>query len=200
MKLVLATTNQDKVREIRAVLEIDGIEMISLDAFPHIQAAVESGTTFEENARLKAISVRDQTGFAALADDSGLEVDALGGLPGVRSSRFAGENAGYASNNRRLRAVLRGLPAEDRAGRFVCVACLAYPGGEVFCARGVLEGRIVDEPRGCSGFGYDPLFLVPEYGRTLAEVGSDVKNRISHRAKALQQVRDQLALNLGRDL
>ena len=193
MKLVLATTNSDKVKEIRAVLQVSGLELISLDAYPRFRPAVESGSTFEENARLKAESVRDSTGLPALADDSGLEVDALGGLPGVRSSRFAGEHADYASNNLRLQAVLRGLPPDDRGGRFVCVACLAYPGGEIFCARGVLEGRIVEEPRGHSGFGYDPLFLVAGYGRTLAEVGPDVKNRISHRAKALEQIRDHLA-------
>jgi XTP/dITP diphosphohydrolase len=197
MKIVLATANRDKAREIEAVLGGMGVELVPLDAFPGVRPAEEVGLTFEENARLKAVSVRDQTGLPALADDSGLEVDALGGLPGVRSSRFAGENAGYAANNRRLLAVLRGLPPEDRAGRFVCVAVVAHTDGEVFCARGTLEGRILAEARGSGGFGYDPLFLVPAYGRTLAEVGPEVKNRISHRARAMEGIRRHLASRMG---
>lgn len=193
MKIVLATTNRDKVREIKAILGGAGVELVSLGAFPDVRAAEEHGTTLEENARLKAVSVRDQTGLPALADDSGLEVDALGGLPGVRSARFAGEQAGYAENNRRLRTVLRGLPPEDRTARFVCVACLAHAGGEVFYARGELEGVIIEEPRGSAGFGYDPLFLVPEYGRTLAELEPEEKNRISHRSRAMRGIAAHLA-------
>jgi len=192
MELILATSNADKIAEIRAVLGLPGLDLVSLEAFAGVRAAEEIGWTFEDNARAKAVSVRDQTGRAALADDSGLEVDALGGLPGVRSSRFAGGHADYAANNRRLLAVLEGLPPEDRAGRFVCVACLAFPDGEVFLARGTLEGSIVDEPRGSAGFGYDPLFLVPGYGRTLAELGPAIKNRISHRASAMVRVRRHL--------
>lgn len=197
MRLVLATGNRDKVAEIRALLGGLELELVSLDRFPGVRSPEEGGTTFEENARLKAVSILEETGVATLADDSGLEVDALGGLPGVRSSRFSGEHASYAENNRRLLTVLRGLPSEDRTGRFVCVACVAHSDGEVFCGRGTLEGVIVDEPRGTSGFGYDPLFLVPQYGRTLAEVGPEIKNAISHRARAMKQVQAHLAERLG---
>jgi XTP/dITP diphosphohydrolase len=197
MRLVLATTNRDKVREIEVILRGLGIDLVSLDVFPDVRPGVEDGRTFEENARIKAESIRDQTGLSALADDSGLEVDALGGLPGVRSARFAGETADYAANNRRLQAVLKGLPSEDRTARFICAACLAEAGGETFTVRGTLEGRIIDEPRGSSGFGYDPLFLVPEYGQTLAELGAEVKNRISHRARALKAVRVRLLRRNG---
>jgi len=197
MKLVLATANRDKVREIEVILRGLGMELVSLGSFPDVRPPVEDGRTFEENARIKAVSIRDRTGISALADDSGLEVDALGGLPGVRSARFAGETADYAANNRRLQAVLKGLPEEDRAARFVCAACLAEAGGETFTVRGTLEGRIIEEPRGSSGFGYDPLFLVPEYGRTLAELGPGVKNRISHRARALEAIRFHLSERSG---
>ncbi|MCK4546297.1 MAG: XTP/dITP diphosphatase [Candidatus Eisenbacteria sp.] len=192
MRIVLATTNQDKLGEIEIILAGAGVELVSLQSFPDVCPADETGRTFEENARIKAVSVRDQTGLTTLADDSGLEVDALGGLPGVRSARFAGERRDYDANNRRLAAVLRGLPPEDRTARFVCVACLAMPDGEVHCVRGTLEGVIIEEPRGSTGFGYDPLFLVQEYGRTLAELGPAIKNRISHRARAMEQIRDIL--------
>ncbi len=199
MRLVLATRNQDKIREIRLLLDGLGIELLSLDMFPSVISPEESGRTFEENARLKAVSIRDQTGLAALADDSGLEVEALGGLPGVRSARFAGDGADTSANNRRLLAVLRGLPPEDRAARFVCVACLAHVDGRVVSVEGALEGRITESSRGTAGFGYDPLFEVVERGRTLAELGMDVKNRISHRARAMRRIRDYLVRRARRE-
>ncbi len=192
MKLILATTNRDKVREIEVILKGSGIDLVSLDAFPSVCPPEEHGRTFEDNARLKAVSIRDQTGLPALADDSGLEVLALGGLPGVRSARFAGEKADYAANNHRLMAVLKGLPAEDRAARFVCSACLARLAGRVFVAEGVLEGVITETPRGSGGFGSDPLFQVPGYGRPLAELGAQVQHRISPRGRAMERIREHL--------
>jgi len=179
-RLVLATKNLDKVREVRAVLAVvaPGVELAEGVGWPDVE---ESGATLEENARLKARAVAAATGLPALADDTGLEVAALDGAPGVRTARFAGPSAGYAANRAALLAALAG--AADRRARFRTVVALVTPGGEEVLAEGVLEGRITTAERGDGGFGYDPIFEVE--GQTLAEMSEDHKNRISHRARAL---------------
>lgn len=189
--LVLATRNEHKVDELRPLLE--GVaEVLSLQDFPGMPEVLETGTTFEENAAKKAEAVARYTGNAALADDSGLEVVALGGAPGVHSARFAGVGATDAANRALLLRTLAGVPAERRDARFVCVAALAVPGRPLWTARGVHEGRILDAPRGRGGFGYDPLFYSEELGATFAEVPAELKNQVSHRARALAQLRAYL--------
>lgn len=163
------------------------MELLSLKDFPGVPEAVEDGATFAENAVKKAVLVAEYTGAIALADDSGLEVDALEGRPGVLSARFAGRHGDDAANNRLLLQLLLGLPDERRTARFRCAIALATPEGEVLTADGSCEGVIAHEPRGSNGFGYDPLFFMPEYGKTMAELPSDVKNRVSHRARAMQE-------------
>ncbi len=179
-RLVAATKNPDKAREVRAVLAVvaPGVELVEGLEWPDVE---ESGDTLEENALLKARAVAAATGLPALADDTGLEVAALGGAPGVHTARYAGPGAGYAANRRALLAALEGVA--DRRARFRTVVALVVPGGGEVLAEGVLEGRITSEERGSGGFGYDPVFEVE--GRTLAELGEDHKNRISHRARAL---------------
>jgi XTP/dITP diphosphohydrolase len=179
-RVVAATKNPDKAREVRAVLAVvaPGVELIEGLEWPDVE---ESGDTLEENALLKARAVAAATGLPALADDTGLEVAALGGAPGVHTARYAGPGAGYAANRRVLLAALEGVA--DRRARFRTVVALVVPGGGEVLAEGVLEGRITSEERGSGGFGYDPVFEVE--GRTLAELGEDHKNRISHRARAL---------------
>ena len=179
-RVVAATKNPDKAREVRAVLAVvaPGVELIEGLEWPDVE---ESGDTLEENALLKARAVAAATGLPALADDTGLEVAALGGAPGVHTARYAGPGAGYAANRRALLAALEGVA--DRRARFRTVVALAVPGAAEVLAEGVLEGWITREERGNGGFGYDPVFEVE--GRTLAELGEDHKNRISHRARAL---------------
>lgn len=192
MKLVLATRNEGKIREITEILAPHGIEVLSMDEFPGIVEAEEDGETFRENAVKKASVVCEQTGLMALADDSGLEVDCLDGFPGVFSSRFAGEEKNDEANNKKLLELLQDVPEKQRAARFVCVTAIATPEGWVYTAKGVCEGVIAKEPRGEGGFGYDPLFCVPEYGKTFAELEPEIKNKISHRAKALAGALDIL--------
>ena len=192
MKIVLATRNQGKIEEIRALLKGEeirgGVEIHSLKDYPHVPEIVEDGATFSENARKKALIVAQLTGQIAVADDSGLEVVALGGAPGVYSARFAGEGASDSANIKKLLELLRDIPSEKRGARFVCVMALATPGGEVSLVEGECRGMIAMEERGMSGFGYDPLFIVSGYGETFAELGSEVKNKISHRARALSKL------------
>jgi len=179
-RLVAATKNADKVREVRAVLGVvaPGVELVEGLDWPDVE---ESADSLEENALLKARAAAAATGLPALADDTGLEVAALGGAPGVHTARFAGPLAGYAANRRALLAALEG--EADRRARFRTVVALVGPGGEETVAEGVLEGRITTTERGSGGFGYDPVFEVE--GQTLAEMGEGHKNRISHRARAL---------------
>ena len=151
----------------------------------------EDGATFADNARLKALAYMRATGLPALADDSGLEVAALGGLPGVRSARFAGEDADDAANNARLLAMMRDVA--DRRARFVCVVCLVFPDGTLLRGEGAVEGEILPAPRGVRGFGYDPLFLSHELGKTFAEAEPEEKARVSHRARALAALARALA-------
>jgi XTP/dITP diphosphohydrolase len=198
MKVVLATTNRGKVREIKKMLSGLGLELYTLEDFPGVVLPPEDGNTFEENARRKAMSAASQTGLPALADDSGLEVDALSGAPGVRSARYAGPGAGDMDNVEKLLTRLEGVPAEKRTARFVCVAAYAGAGGEVRTFTGRLEGRISTEPAGRGGFGYDPVFFVPALGRTAAELTAKEKNRISHRGKAFGDLRAWIETRSGR--
>ena len=184
--VLLATQNPGKVREIRAIAAGLSLCWHGLDEYPGLPDAQETGATFAENARLKALHFAVLTGLATLADDSGLEVDALGGAPGVHSARFAGEPKDDLANNRKLMALLRDVPAPRRAARFRCAMAFVRDGRVVAETDGAFEGRIVDEPRGTNGFGYDPHFLVPDLGLTAAELPSDVKNARSHRGQALR--------------
>ncbi len=187
--LVIATRNRHKLREMREILDGLSLRLEGLDGYPEAPEVDETGQTFEENALLKARSAVRATGHWALADDSGLEVDALGGKPGILSSRFAGPDADDASNRQRLLEALDGVPAHARRARFVCVVAVVSPGGEHRLFRGECHGVILDEMRGTGGFGYDPLFLVPSEGKTMAELAPARKNALSHRGRALRAAR-----------
>jgi XTP/dITP diphosphohydrolase len=193
-KLLVATNNPGKVREYEELLADLPVEI----TFPAREGLLleveESGKRFAENAQLKALAYAHASGLLTLADDSGLEVDALGGAPGVRSARYAGPGTSDADRYRKLLAALRDIPAEQRTARFRCVVALAQPGGLVRTVDGVCEGQIGFEPRGEHGFGYDPVFVVQGYGgQTMAELPPDLKNRISHRARAAAAARPLLA-------
>ncbi|MCS6897372.1 MAG: XTP/dITP diphosphatase [Nitrospira sp.] len=192
MELVLATRNRDKARELAALLSGLEIRVRTLDEFPQAPDVVEDGSTCEANAVKKATEIARATGCLAVADDTGLEVDALGGQPGPYAARYAGPGATYEDNCRKLLGELEGVSWERRTARFVTVAALATPWGEVKTTQGVLEGVIADQCRGEHGFGYDPVFYVPAVGKTLAELAPEKKNQISHRAKAFLKLRDLL--------
>lgn len=185
--LVVATKNPGKLREIREMLGSE-VRLLSLTDFPDVGDIVEDGRTFEANAIKKALAAAHHTGHVSLADDSGLEVDALNGAPGVYSARFAGEEATDEQNNVKLLQLLEDTPDEQRTARFRCVIAVGAPDGSVQTAEGTAEGRILQRPRGTDGFGYDPLFLVSGLRRTFAELPSEEKNRLSHRGRALQSV------------
>ncbi|HIE03956.1 MAG TPA: XTP/dITP diphosphatase [Candidatus Latescibacteria bacterium] len=193
MRLVLATRNEGKLREMREALSGLEVELMTLSDFPEVPEVHEDGTTFSENARKKALVAAKLTGLPALADDSGLEVDALGGRPGVHSARFAGEEADDDANNTKLLELLKGLPPERRTARFRCVLALAFPDGRVYTVEGTCQGLIAEEPAGDGGFGYDPLFFVPEEGRTFAQMTREEKNSLSHRGRALRKLREVLS-------
>jgi len=188
-ELVLATSNSGKLREFRAILGELSVTFRSLTAFPEVQLP-EEGDDYEANAVAKARAIADAAGRPALADDSGIEVEALGGAPGPRSARFGGADLDDAGRVEKLLADLAASGERDRSARFVCVAALAFPGGEVITARGECPGRILDAPQGGGGFGYDPIFEVEGGGRSMAELPPTEKNRISHRARALLSLRD----------
>lgn len=217
MKVILATNNRDKIREIEAIMASIDVELVHPDSIGGIPEITEDGDTLEENALKKARGIREYSGLCALADDTGLEVDALGGAPGVYSSRYAGQNASYDDNNRKLLGELEGVPSEKRLARFRCVMALALVNSvadllynrmnghdptdknlaattegriDAFVTEGVLEGRITSGKRGESGFGFDPVFEVPKLGMTLAEMGLETKNQISHRYRALVEMRE----------
>jgi len=190
VKVVLATRNKGKIREIVPILSSQlkiPVEILSLLDYPHIPEIKEDGRTLEENAIKKATTVASLTGLITIADDSGLEVDALDGLPGVHSARFAGEEADDKKNMEKLLHLLEGIPLERRTARFRCVIAIAHPSGEIHTVDGTCDGIITTEKRGERGFGYDPVFLIPSYGKTFAELGEEIKNRISHRAIALKK-------------
>lgn len=195
-ELVLATRNRHKGEELAALLGDLGIGIRTLDEFPEVPDVIEDGETCEANAIKKARAVSKATGLVAVADDTGLEVDALGGRPGVFAARYAGEHATYEDNWRKLLQELSGVPRKRRTARFMTVAAMALPSGEVQVTTGQLEGVISEEPAGARGFGYDPVFFVPELGKTLAQLSAEEKNRISHRAKAFAQVREILSRHM----
>jgi XTP/dITP diphosphohydrolase len=188
MRLLLGTRNPGKVKEITTILEESGWSFTSLQEFDEVGPATEDGVTYAENAIAKARFYAAATGMLALADDSGLEVAALGGAPGIYSARYAGDNASDADRRALLLAELAKMNIGDRRARFVAAVAIATPDGEVLnLSEGICEGTITFEPRGNSGFGYDPLFVPDGYDQTFAELPDEVKNRISHRARALMQ-------------
>jgi XTP/dITP diphosphohydrolase len=184
MKLLIATRNRGKKREYARLLQGLEVELIALDDLGVTKTIKEDGASYTENALLKARGYAAATGLLTLADDSGLEVDALDGAPGVLTARYAGEGATDEQRYSLLLEQLKDVPHEHRTARFRCVIALAWPDGRVEITEGVCEGRITREPRGEHGFGYDPVFYVPEYGCTMAELPPEIKNRISHRARA----------------
>lgn len=197
-ELLVATGNNGKMNEIRQILAGFVDRLYCLADFPNLPEVVEDGLTFEANAVKKAASAVGATGIPSLADDSGLVVDALGGRPGVYSARYAGPAATDEENNQKLLRDLAGLPAPERSAFFSCSVALCFPDGtcRTFCGR--LNGVLLDFPRGSEGFGYDPLFFVPEYGMTLAELDMAIKNKISHRGRALEELRKFLSGLCGR--
>jgi XTP/dITP diphosphohydrolase len=191
-KILLATTNKGKAREFQALLAGIPCEMVTLSERCITTEVAETGNTYEENARLKAVTLAKESGMLTLADDSGLEVNALGGEPGVRSARYAGKIASDADRNNFLLAKLKGLPETKRTARFVCVIAIATPDGKVTTCKGECRGLITTAPRGAHGHGYDPVFYVPEQGKTMAELTMEEKNRVSHRARAAAKARNWL--------
>lgn len=184
-RLVIATRNRGKLEEIMQILSGMNIAVESLSDYPGIGEIEETGETFRENALEKAIAVAKHTKQVALADDSGLVVDALGGAPGVMSARYAGPGASDSDKYRKLLSEMESVPNGRRTARFMCVVAIATPEGRTWTAEGSVEGVITREPRGNGGFGYDPVFLVPELGLTFAEIDTKTKNNMSHRAQAL---------------
>ncbi len=192
MQLVLASSNQGKLREIKAMLEPAGIKVKSAAEMGFTREIPETGDTFEANAKLKAQTVCQALGRPALADDSGLAVDALGGRPGVFSARYAGEGASDAQRSAKLLGELQGVAGPERGAAFVCVMVCCRPDGRFLVSRGELHGRIADAPAGHNGFGYDPVFYLPERGLTVAQISAEEKNAISHRGRALRDIAAQL--------
>lgn len=182
----MASQNRHKVQEIKDLTASLGLTVVGLAELGDFPPVVEDGATFQANAAKKALETARLVGDWVLADDSGLEVDALGGAPGVHSARFAGEPADDARNNQLLLEKLAQVPLEQRGAQFRCVMALASPAGELQFSEGICRGVIGFEPRGEHGFGYDPLFIVPELSRTFAELGPEEKNKISHRSRAMQ--------------
>ncbi|NPV13509.1 RdgB/HAM1 family non-canonical purine NTP pyrophosphatase [candidate division WOR-3 bacterium] len=192
MKLLFATRNQGKFREVKYLCEQAGLEAISLNDIGLDLSVKEDGETFAANAYKKARAAFELTKMWVLGEDSGLEVDALGGKPGIMSARFGGEGATDLERNQRLLEMIIAVPYEKRTARFRCVMCLISPQGEEKFFEGVCEGKIAHTIRGITGFGYDPIFIPEGYGFTFAELGWAVKNEISHRARALRQVIEYL--------
>jgi XTP/dITP diphosphohydrolase len=193
LKLLIATHNHGKLKEYHELFADLPFELLTLDDVGIPDDVEETGETFAENARIKAVEYATQSGLLTLADDSGLEVDALGGEPGVRSKRYAGDGASDSDRIVFLLDKLRTVPRGQRAARFRCVICIASPNGKLHEADGRCEGEIIFEPRGTNGFGYDPVFLFAERGLTMAELSSEEKNLISHRARAADGARKILS-------
>ena len=196
-KIVFATSNAGKMREIRELLKDLGAEILSMKEAGVQIDIVEDGATFEANALIKARTVWEQTGGIVLADDSGLEVDALNKEPGVYSARYMGENTSYEIKNWNLIHRLNGVPDEKRTARFVCVIAAVLPNGRTLSVRDTMEGRIAYEPAGEGGFGYDPILFLPEFGKTSAEITMEEKNAVSHRGKALRAMKACLEKEIG---
>lgn len=194
-ELLIATGNSGKFKEFAALFAGSDIRLYSLKDFPALMPAVEDGVTFRENAVKKAVAAARETGLPVIADDSGLCVDALGGRPGVLSARFAGDGSGDEANNLKLLHELSGVPRVRRSATFRCVISFCTPEGLTADFEGELRGFILEQFVGSGGFGYDPLFMVPEYGKTVAELSMEVKNRISHRGRAAESLRIYLENN-----
>lgn len=192
MEIVIASNNQDKVEEIRRICRLEGVRYLTLKEFPDIPTAIEDGNTLYENALKKATMVADYTGYATLADDTGLEVEALDGRPGIHSARYAGERASYEDNIQKLLTELQSVPMARRSARFRCVA-LYYHRDTIISAEGTVAGVILDRKRGCGGFGYDPVFYIPTLHKTFAELSAAEKNAISHRGRAFSALHHRLA-------
>lgn len=191
-KIVFATGNSGKMKEIREILADMDVEVFSMEEMGIRMGAEETGSTFEENAVLKAKAVADACGEIVLADDSGLEIDYLNKEPGIYSARYMGEDTPYSVKNANLVERLEGVPEKQRTARFVCAIAAVFPDGEVRTTQGIIEGRIGYEEKGANGFGYDPIFYVPELGKTTAELSDSEKNEISHRGKALRKMKEEL--------
>ena len=191
-KIIFATGNEGKMREVRMILGDLGIQVISMKEAGVTAEADENGTTFEENAIIKAKEIMEKTGEIVLADDSGLEVDALGGEPGIYSARYMGYDTSYHIKNNSLIERLEGKTGEERSARFVCAIAACFPDGRVLTTRGTMEGQIGYEEKGENGYGYDPVFYLPEYQCYSAELPLEEKNKLSHRGKALRLMKEAL--------
>lgn len=188
--IILASNNKDKVKEVKEILK--GYDIISMKEAGIDVDIEENGTTFEENALIKARAIMKLTGQITMADDSGLEIDYLNKAPGVYSARFMGHDTSYDIKNKALIQKLEGVKGSDRSGRFVCAIAVCFPDGREIVKRGTMEGLIAEEIKGDNGFGYDPIVYLPEYGRTSAELAPEEKNKISHRGKALALIKEEL--------
>ncbi|MBQ6128072.1 MAG: XTP/dITP diphosphatase [Lachnospiraceae bacterium] len=197
MKVIFATGNENKLREIRQITQGMDIEIISMKDAGYYTDVEETGSTFEENAYLKASAIAARCHLPTLADDSGLEIDYLGKEPGIYSSRYMGEDTPYPVKNAELLRRLEGVPDEQRTARFVCAVCYVRPDGSSETVRQTMEGRIAHKIAGSNGFGYDPIFFVPEKGCTSAELSPEDKNMISHRGKALRMMKEILEKEPG---
>ena len=191
-KIVFATVNEGKMREVRMILADLGLPVLSLKEAGIDVDIVEDGATFEETAAIKVKAIRPYTGGIILADDSGLEIDFLGGEPGVQSARYMGHDTSYDVKNAAIIDLLSEAEGKARSARYVCAIAALFPDGQLDVVRGVLEGEIGYEMRGEGGFGYDPIFYVPEYEMTAAEISAELKNKISHRGKALEAIKAQI--------
>ena len=191
-KIIFATGNEGNTHKVRMILQDLGVEILSLKEAGIAADVEENGTTFEENAVIKATEIMKMCGEIVLADDSGLEVDALNKEPGIYSARYMGHDTSYHIKNKSLIDRLEGKSGEERNARFVCVIAAAFPDGRVFTTRGTMEGQIGYEERGENGFGYDPIFYLPEYGCYSAELPLEEKNKLSHRGKALRLMKEKL--------
>ncbi len=193
MRLIIATGNEDKVKEIGEILKDTDFEAVSMKQAGFTPDIVEDGTTFEENALIKAKAVHALTsGEYVMADDSGLCIDALGGAPGIYSARFCGEDSTYEEKFKKIFEMLGGVPEQERTARFVCAIAVVRPDGSSFTVRGEVEGILHEEPKGENGFGYDPIFYVPEFGMTTAQMSPSQKHAISHRGRALRAMVEKL--------
>lgn len=191
-RIIFATGNEGKMKEIRMILADMGMPILSMKEAGITAEIVEDGTTFEANAIIKAKAIMELTGDIALADDSGLEIDYLNKEPGIYSARYMGEDTSYDIKNQNLIDRLAGVPEEKRTARFVCAIACALPDGQILTTQGTMEGIIGYESRGANGFGYDPIFYLPEYGCSSAELTPEQKNQVSHRGKALRKMRERL--------
>lgn len=195
-RIIFATTNKNKVREVNMMMKDFQVELLTMGEAGINVDIVEDGTTFEENAIIKAKTIMEMTGEIAIADDSGLEVDYLDGAPGIYSARFLGEDTSYDVKNNYIIEKLKDVKGKDRSVRFVCAMAVAFPDGEVLTCKGTIEGVIAYEQKGKNGFGYDPIVYVPEYEMTTGEMAPELKNSISHRGKALEQMKEILKTRL----